>query len=381
MIDLSLAPTGSWNLPSPSPGNGVYDPDQWAVVFKYSTIDIPSTVTVTFKPHPSGAPVVWLATGNVTIAGVVSVDAPGAVSFMFPAAAPGGFQGGQGGRAIDNLPSAGLGPGGGRPGLTIQEPRAGEGGYASTGGNSSGGLGGSPYGNSGAFPLIGGSGGGGGGPHIFGNSGGSGGGAILIASSQAISVSTVPNVARINAAGALGNASGGGGGSGGAIRMIAPTIFATSGGTVAHALGRGGSQGGGSGSDGRIRLEADTFVGVPICSPNPVTSHPNAVFPPSTAPRLRATFVANQPVPSDPLGGIQTEDVSLNSLQPVTIAISANNVPLGTTVSVRIVPDRGDVIIVPSTPLAGTFANSTATAIVTFPSGRSEVALRANWNP
>ena len=62
-IDLSEAASGpgiAWDTPSPVPGKGVYDPDQWAVVFKYSSVTINANRTVTFVNHPSNAPVVWL---------------------------------------------------------------------------------------------------------------------------------------------------------------------------------------------------------------------------------------------------------------------------------------------------------------------------------
>ena len=59
VIDLSLAATAPWDTPSPVPVQGVYDPDDWAVVFKYTTIDIPVGVTVSFTNHPSGAPAIW----------------------------------------------------------------------------------------------------------------------------------------------------------------------------------------------------------------------------------------------------------------------------------------------------------------------------------
>ena len=50
-IDLSLA--------DGTPGNGTYDSDHWAVIFNYTSIDVPSGVIVTFSNHPSGAPVMW----------------------------------------------------------------------------------------------------------------------------------------------------------------------------------------------------------------------------------------------------------------------------------------------------------------------------------
>ena len=72
VIDLGLAANGIWN--TAGSGNGVYDAEKWAVVFKYSSVNIPSGVKVTFKNHPTYAPVVWLVQGNVTIAGELNLD-------------------------------------------------------------------------------------------------------------------------------------------------------------------------------------------------------------------------------------------------------------------------------------------------------------------
>jgi hypothetical protein len=67
-IALSQAVPGAWNSSnSANPGKGVYDSAKWAVVFKYASIDIPVGVTITFKNHPTHAPVVWLVQGSVTI--------------------------------------------------------------------------------------------------------------------------------------------------------------------------------------------------------------------------------------------------------------------------------------------------------------------------
>src|SRR5271155_4277471 len=74
-IDLSQAVTGSWSANnSAHAGQGIYDPTQWAVVFKYSSVTIASNATVTFNNHPSTAPVVWLVSSNVSIAGTVSLN-------------------------------------------------------------------------------------------------------------------------------------------------------------------------------------------------------------------------------------------------------------------------------------------------------------------
>ena len=49
VIDLSKATTAAWNTPSPVSGKGVYDPQQWAVVFKYDSIYVAPGVTCAFR--------------------------------------------------------------------------------------------------------------------------------------------------------------------------------------------------------------------------------------------------------------------------------------------------------------------------------------------
>jgi len=141
-IDLSKAVTvSSWTNASPSPGLGVYDATQWAVVFKYSSVNIASNVTVNFINNQTHAPVVWLVNGNVTINGTVNLDGlPGNTTDPnnLTEPGPGGFRGG-GGVTFGNGP--GFGPGGGAT--------------ANVSGTYSG-----TYGNAQILPLIGGSGGG-----------------------------------------------------------------------------------------------------------------------------------------------------------------------------------------------------------------------------
>src|SRR5687767_11036362 len=57
-IDLSQAITGQWDTPAAVPGKGVYDPAKWAVVFRYRSVTTNPGATVSFKNHPSRAPVV-----------------------------------------------------------------------------------------------------------------------------------------------------------------------------------------------------------------------------------------------------------------------------------------------------------------------------------
>ncbi len=365
-LDLSLAATASWDTPSPVAGQGVYDPDRWAVVYKFTTINVPSGVTVTFANHPSGAPVIWLASGDVTIAGTLQLTGgaghnTNVVPFV-STPGPGGF----GGALGTSDGGGGFGPGG----SDDISGFAGGGGHSAVG---NGAPGGAIYGNAAILPLIGGSGG----STVSGatNGAGAGGGAILIASDTQILVSGTI-IADGGLEGAFNAAAGKG--SGGAIRLIADTIAGTG-----NLLARGGDdQFGTDGAAGRIRLETPNNLRGGSSNPASVWSATQGpVFPPAPAPKLTVVSVATIPAPADPLAGIDTEDVVIDDPNMIAIEIAAENVPLGTQVQVRIVPLRGAVINVLSTPLAGTLGASSATATVALPRGRSEIQLRANWTP
>lgn len=377
-VDLGLATTATWDTPSPVPGNGVYDSEKWAVVFKYTSIDIPDGVTVTFKNHPKGAPVIWLASGDVTISGVVSLDGANgaaideAASFAEPG--PGGFAGGR--RGINPVAYAwsdGLGVGGGYG----HAGTGSGGGYGTNGDNNwNGNLpGGSSYGNDWILPLIGGSGGSG--ARTDGGSGdaGAGGGAILIASSGHITL--VDGTIRAN--GGYGKEYTGGG-SGGAIRILADRVSGQ--GTLSAQRGCHTFRGA-CGGHGRIRVEA--YVADLIGPGTPAwtfSDEPGPVFLPHGAPTLRLVSIAEAAVPDDPAAGITTTDLSIATNDVVTVNIEATGVPVGTTVQVRVVPEHGSAMLIDSTPLEdvgqGLLA---ATASVTFPPGRTEIQLKANWTP
>ena len=350
VVDLGFAATGSWD--TPGDGNGVYDPVRWVVVFKYTAINIPPGLTVTFINHPSGAPVVWLASGDVDIAGTVSLNGEpgGSVSqpFQYSEGGPGGFQGGAG-AVVGFSSSCGLGPGGGA--VT-------QGGSYATGANA--------YGNSSIIPLIGGSGGGGGNFEV----GGAGGGAILIASSGTINLLGTPSI-RANGGGPF-NAPGG---SGGAIRLIAQTISGN--GTLTAV----GTAGGPDGGPGRIRLEAcdlDGFTGT--TNPFRTTSGPGQVIKFENLPTLRVTMVDGQVVPVDPGAGILTKEV-VASNEVVTLTIEATNIPVGVQVAVQVKPAHGACGFVISSGLAGSIALSTAEAVVSLTEFPTEIQLKANWIP
>lgn len=370
-VDLGLAIPGD-AITMPGAGNGVYDAARWVVCFKYTTITVPAGVTITFKNHTSGAPVVWLATGDIHISGSVRLDGAGGTfssqppSFAQPG--PGGFEGGVRGTGASNTAGTGFGPGGSTRGITSS---CGGAGHANVGSIGSGGEpGGLTYSSPQIASLIGGSGGGGNSTFVWGG-GGAGGGAILIATSTNITLDTGALVSAIG-----GSGSGrGGGGSGGSIRLIAPEVL---GGGQLRAGGV--TSGGGTGSAGRIRVDADTISLTDNGSPPWTTEF--STFPVflSSGPTLRVTSVAGITTTTDPSAGILTPDVAIADEGPVTVFIDATNIPAGTLVQVRVVPSIGAPTTATSTPLADSGGGIlTASATLAFPPGRSEIQLRANW--
>ncbi len=331
-------------------------------VFNFTTVNIPSGVTVTFLKNAANTPVCLLATGDVIISGIIKVDG-GDVTYSSPLlpgdGGPGGYDGGYGG-ATNSPGGRGLGPGGGEGGPVSYYgfySAGGGGGFGTAGGTPpySPALGGSIYGNERLIPLIGGSGGGGrgGGPSNSGVAGGGGGGAILIASSTTITVN-----GSITANGGA-NYDYAGGGSGGAIRLIANTISGN--GTISAAGGGAGYVPGGA---GRIRLEASTINR--SAGTDPVYSYgtPGSVFVANT-PSLSVTSIAGVNVPAYPTGSYTQPDILLpnTTTNPVTVTLSASYIPVGTTVTVSVVPELGGATNV-NTTLSGTLESSTGSANV-----------------
>lgn len=374
--DGAFAPTANQALQVPESG-----------VFNFTTVNIPSGVTVSFTPNARNTSVTILASGNVTIAGSIIIDgqAGSTATYVGAAAGPGGFRGGTGGfTASPFLGLRGEGRGGGEGGRASYNGGGG-GGYATIGQNGGGasfGAGGPQYGSSTLLPLIGGSGGGGGGGtndgsvgESRGGAGGGGGGAILIASSGSITLSGAVS-ARGGTGGASGTA-GGGGGSGGGVRLIANTI--TGSGSLDVRGGDGGTiwysgNNGGAGSNGYLRVEAYEHTSFTPNSNSVTVSRalPNPIITPNN-PQLRIASVAGVNAPTAPRGSLEGQpDVVLPSTQtnPVSVAIEASNIATGTVVQVTLTPPTGGSrTIYQSTALSGTTASSTATASVTLPAG------------
>lgn len=387
--------TGADGAFEPTASQTVVVPDSG--VLNYTTVNIPSNVIITFLRNSKNRPVALLASGNVTVAGTLSVDGKSATSLGgFGPGGPGGFDGGAGGYPFDvsTAGSVGDGPGAGAGGLgtTGASPGGGAGGsYAGSGINggssiSTPAVAGPRYGSASIISLIGGSGGGGGGATLTrgGGAGGGGGGAILIASSGTLNLTGTINAR--GGAGGTGGA-GGGGGSGGAIRLVANIINGTGGSLQASGgngsasvTGNTGTTGGGGGG-GFIRVEANDYGSFSVSStPNAISfALPHSVAAPG-APLLRIASVAGLNAPASPLGSLHgVPDVVVPSAQPnpVTVAIEASNVPVGTVATVTLTPAQGARTTTQSTALAGTDLASTASADVTLPAGMCVITATA----
>lgn len=374
--DGVLTPTANVTLTLPANG-----------VFNFTTVNIPFGVTVRFARNAANTPVTMLATGNVTIAGTIDVSGAAGGDFGGPvnpiddnggAGGPGGFDGGSGGKPLlGRIGGAGLGPGGGR-GATGSFNASG-GGFGTAGQLGCGPTpqAGAVYGTTALLPPIGGSGGGGGvsGTTRRAAGGGGGGGAILVAASGTLTVNGTIVAVGGRGGSSLDGGAGGGGGSGGAVRLVATTITGNA--RVDVSSGRADSCVG-IGGFGRIRVEAFnslvTVSGVDNGLPDVVTVQlPNpAVL--ATTPALAITSVAGNPVSGTPSGSFGTPDVTLpaGTTNPISVGLSASNIPPGTTVTVNAVGIDTAASSVTVT-LAGNLAASTATANVTIPTDQASV--------
>lgn len=420
-----LLPTVSWAFDSGSTGaDSVFNPTvntelqlPESGIFNFVSVNIPAGVTVKFKRNTTNTPVVVLASGDVTIAGIIDIS--GADSAPVGAAGdgaigddglpglggPGGYDGGRGGLVGTTARNggAGLGPGGGGGGPVGKSNNtdysfggggagfsvAGAANYAYIGynwresnfGNKN--NGGKAYGSNILLPLIGGSGGGGGaaGTAFNGSGGGGGGGAILIAATGTVNVtgSILARGGKSGAANGDGGGGTGGAGSGGAIRVISTTIMGN--GTVSAVKGEPGTERsygeGGTGADGFVRFEAETFTRTAASNPPYTFAAPGAVFV-QGFPTLRISRVAGVDAPAAPTGNA---DITLpaSTPNPVTVEFATTGVPVGNTVKLIVTPARGDIVETVSGALTGTSDAAAASASINLPSGPSTLSATTTY--
>ena len=351
-------------------------------IFHFTTINIAQGVTVRMTASHFDGPVYWLATGDVSIDGVIDLSGEDGLPYgtglerRYSIPGPGGYPGASP-SATDAKGLAGLGPGGGQ-GLNCGGygfgGLAGGAGFAIPSSNSRH-LGGSAYGNFMQVPLLGGSGGG-----SLLSGGGAGGGAILIASTSSI---TITGIIKSNGGNSVYstcdgyNRAAGGSGSGGSIHILSALFKGTG---SLQALG--GSMPlpyGDYSSPGRIRIETYNNAFTGNFNPTPTYGSPFKVY--TDRSFLRVTTVDGVAVATMPTGSFQFPDVTITNAQPVTVGIVAHNIPVGTLVKLYVVSENGGDQVIDSTPLAGTLDNSTASASVTLPPGFSRGFVDAKWTP
>lgn len=356
VVDLSLAVTGKWSdSNSGNSGKGIYDPEKWAVVFKYASVNVAAGALVTFTNHPSRAPVVWLVRGNAVLAGEVSLagqfrrptNDPD-TSYLYPVEpGPGGFRGGASsvvGRG------AGYGPGGGDSAYDSGAVH----GLASPVRSS--------YGNLALLPLVGGSGAGGTAwtqlSYVGTVSGGAG--AILIAAGGSVEIN-----GRLSARTDIGGEYPG---SGGAIKVIADRV--TGAGIIDVSAT---SHPGNYNNVGRVRVEANSVSPTLRIFPNTIGVPPEStpvIWPPESAPTVAITSVNSVSAPVDPRAEILTSsDLNISTNAPVDILLKVQNFPPNGVIRVRVTPKYGSHFLVPAAFVTGDFASATWKATTPLPQG------------
>ncbi len=378
-------------------------------VYEFTDVDIPSlngsrfVVPVNYSPT---LPLTILA-GDISIAGggnqgthiylngwpgkYVPAGSSAGFSVAGGSGGPGGFDGGASGNggATPSSGAAGFGPAGGDGG------QVNAGSLASTNGApaSAGPL------NPSLTPLSGGSGGGGAAgiaPGALGcesnvvgwggGSGGGGGGGLLLAASGRITLAAGAMIHADGGNGGANNSTGcrlyGGGGAGGSVRIVAQQF--TGGGAIYVGGGVHSDSSAPRATGGFVRIETglNTFTGtIDSAAGGSFISFPTAPIP-VTQPLLHITSVAGSAAPASPSATLTAPDITfanpINS--PVTVQITASNVPLGTAVTIKVVPATGAPTTATSAGLAGSVASSTASATVTLPPGAGVITATATFN-
>jgi hypothetical protein len=95
----------------------------------------------------------------------------------------------------------------------------------------------------------------------------------------------------------------------------------------------------------------------------------------ANVPSLKIKTINDVSAPVIPLGTFRSPDVILpfNTTGPVTVTVSAENIPVGKTVTVKALPEIGNNIISASGALIGTEISSSAQVQLDFSSGTAYV--------
>ncbi len=395
-------------------------------VLNYTTVTINAGASVIFKRNAANTPVTLLASGDVTIAGSITISGSNVdTSQQGGKGGPGGFDGGRGGSFIDasqwkangeptfNAGSPGFGPGGGAGGGVVLPGPSGMTSSSTvpflrhgTGGAYGGRLAAFPassvkcahpevpgYGNVNLMPLMGGSGGGGGagGNRAPGGGGGGGGGAILIASSGVINLTGGIYANGGNASTSFSGASEGGAGSGGAVRLVANIIRGNGAITATGGShnGTGGSGNAAAAGDspfgicqspdtgwtyagpGRIRLEAAIMERTAGTNPTFTYDLPSAIVVPGGTPGITIASIGGKPVPDNPTG---YGDLSFDEPGNQSVVINTTGVPVGSIVTLSVAQaGLATATKIVGAPTTGTKASATTSIDVALTGGSNTI--------
>jgi hypothetical protein len=332
-------------------------------IYHYTSVTIPSGVTVTFTPNANNTPVVWLLQGDCVVNGIVDVSGQRVDSPSAPGlGGPGGWAGGNGGVSA----TAGRGPGGGivaRP----DETSFYGGSHASLAQtvNQAGGV---TYGNVFIIPLVGGSGGGG----IQGDRGwivggggwpgSGGGGAMLVAATGRI---VVDGTIRANG----GSTHYGADGSGGAVRLVCSQFHGRG---AIRAVSEGLNYSGGRGGQGRVRIDTmeNLFSGT-MSGAFTVGFQPIILPAAGQGTQLSIQSIGGIPIGGSPNGVLANPDVIIPPQQqnPMNVVVGCSNLPLNTLITVVVRPANGEEIVTTGRNTNGSVASSTVSIPVTMPRG------------
>lgn len=434
-IDLGQAATRLWDSTSPRSGKGVYDPEKWAVVFKYTSVQIDEGCTVKFVNHPSNPPVYWLVSGDVVIRGELNLDGErGRDKYdLAPTRCaqpgPGGFAGGLSQTCDSDTGYTYSGGGGYGPGGSVTRVSSssiymtGSGAsHATLGSIGEGGKIGALYGDETLIPLVGGSGGAGSNfswassqdtfSMAGGSGGGAGGGAICIAASGTVTLEGLIS-ARGNRGGITSSKPStsntayfkGGCGSGGAVRLVAEAIqgsgsvdVSSFGGTL-ESLQRDGYDFIGTvsfrdrclGGAGRVRLDSNHIT---LCKRNfsgwnvePSLGNGDQVVLWADA-KITLLTLGGARLPADPVyrQSGYNECVSFATAGERELVFRTENIPTDANVVVKVTPRQsGDTFtgttVVATMDKGGTYASATWRAHIPLNDARTTFQVLVSTVP
>jgi hypothetical protein len=333
-------------------------------VFNFTTINIAAGVTLNMPAEVlRNKSVIWLASGNVTIAGTLNLAGANG------SAEAGGTGNNPGQGRYPAMPGAGGFPGGVGQYLSSAATN-GDGFGAGVATTTTGGSAVYGYNSNALDPLVGGAGGAGGaiGSGTAGGNGGAGGGAIRIVSTTSISISG--SILAYGGAPTSGvGGYGGGYGSGGAIHLVAPTVTNT--GTL--------NANGVVVPIGVVKVSANTASIIGVTGQYTLGPLYNPPLPVGV-PQVKVVSVNGTNAPSDITGSPLSPDFTISAASTVTVNISAAYIPLGTVVTLHLTSEQGNDATVSCSALTGTLASSTGSCTgVTFPQGVTITDIKAVW--